>query len=107
MSRTNEKWFGFNLTQKQAVWIFTIALIAVLLISYMIFSLFYMYIINFILNPYYTINILLQLLITMLPSFVILVIFLAISVYTLIKTRKIAKYYSQEFNQPSPKMKEE
>ena len=94
MSRTNETWFGFNLTQKQAVRIFIIALMAVLLLSYMLVSLFYTYLINFIINPFIE-GYMLTIILNLLPTFVLMLVFLAISVYTLIKMRKIGKYYSQ------------
>ena len=107
MSRENETWFGFNLSQKQAVWIFVLSLLGVIGTSYVTFSLFYPYLIMVFTTSYFTLEYFFQIMITLVPVIALNIVFLIISVYSLVKTRKIAKYYSQNPSLASPKMKEE
>lgn len=96
MSRQNETWFGFNLTQKQSVYIFVLALLGVILSSMGILTMFYPYLMMAFLypSPYYDFTYFLQMLLSMLPYFLVMAVILGLSAYTISKTRKIAKYYS-------------
>ncbi len=95
MSRENETWFGFNITQKQSVWIFVIALISVILTSYTLFSFIYTYLIMIITSPFFDFGDFIMMMLTIGPPLGIIAVFLALSIYTVVKTRRIAKYYSQ------------
>lgn len=106
MSRENEKWFGFILTQKQAVWIFILSLIGVIGTSFIIVSMFYPYLFMLVTSSFFDIDDFVRLLLQMAPMYAMGIIFFVICVYTLIKTRKIAIFYSQNLSQPTNNMKE-
>jgi hypothetical protein len=96
MYRKNLTWFGFRLTQKQAVQIFILSLIGIIISSFVLCGLIIPSLFSYILyDPYYyPSNYFLQMLISMSPYFVVLIIVLSLSIYSVVRCRKIAKYYS-------------
>ncbi len=96
MSKDNRSWFGIKLTQKQSVSLFALALIGIFILSFMILFTFYPYISMFLFSPYYyNFEYFISMLIIMLPFILVIVAFLIICIYSLIRSRKIAKFYSE------------
>jgi hypothetical protein len=99
MSRENIKWFGFNLTQKQAVNIFILSLIGVIFSAFFMLMMLYPIIMTFTYydpyDPYfYPDNYIIMMLLNMLAPLVLFLVIFLISLYSLNRCRKIAKYYS-------------
>ena len=95
MSRDKNSWFGFRLTQKQAFNLFIISLLGVLGLSFFIFMAFYQYLIMTLTSSYYDFDYSIGMIITLLPVYLILIVFLIICIYSLITSRRIAKFYSE------------
>jgi hypothetical protein len=98
MSRKNSTWFGFNITQKQSVQIFILSIIGLFfstfLLSMMLYSLVSMIIYY---DPYYYTpddNYIIRMVFSILPYLLVFSMIFILSLYSLIKCRKIAKYYS-------------
>lgn len=96
MKRENNTWFGFSLTQKQSVNIFILSLIGVIFSSFALFMMTYQMFISFsYYDPYYySENYVLQMFLSMLGPLMLLLIIFLLSLYSMIRTRKIAKFYS-------------
>lgn len=101
MSKDKISWFGFKITQKQAVTIFILSIIGICILSMttwsLIFSFFY-----WIFEPYdyQDIGYHIGMLVTMLPYYSFLIVLLVLCIYSLIRSRRIAKFYSDRmFNQ--------
>jgi len=95
MNRDKNSWFGFKLTQKQAVSIFILSLIGMLILTFLTLSTIYPYLIMTLTSSYYNIDYYIGMLIAMLPIYLIIIVFLIICIYSLIKSRIIAKFYSE------------
>ncbi len=101
MSRKKNTWFGFNLTQKQSVHIFILSIAGLFISVFLLMTMVYPLIMNVIYydtyyGPYYypDESYMMMMIFSMLPfMFVSCGIFL-LSLYSLIRCRKIAKYYS-------------
>lgn len=103
-------WFGFSMTQKQAVWIFVLSLIGICILSFALFSIFFSLFANLIyLDPYYfPPNYYLRQLLIMLPYLVFIVILLILAIYTAVKCRRIAIFHSRnEYHNKSHDIKME
>ncbi len=101
MSKDKITWFGFKITQKQAVIIFILALVGTCILSMATWSFFYS-IFNIIFEPYYDNNpdAIIQVLINMIPYYTFFIVLLILCIYSLIRSRRIAKFYSERlFNQ--------
>ena len=100
MSRESPTWFGIKLSHKQATNVFIISLVGIFFFSMVLVPLIFSFIISIrsaIMYDYmgdwleYT-------LIYMLPILLILISFLNISIYSLVKSRRIARSYSDLIN---------
>ena len=98
MYRKDLTWFGFRLTQKQAVQIFILSLIGIIISTFIFCGLIIPYLFSYFLyDPYYyPSNYIFQMLISMGPYFVVLVIVLSLSIYSVVRCRQIAKNYSYQ-----------
>ena len=98
MSRKKITWFGFNLTQKQAVSIFILSIAGLFITAFLFMTMLLPFIMNIMLyDPYYYPPdgyYLMYMLISMLPYMFVFCGVFVISLYSLIRCRKIAKYYS-------------
>ena len=96
MKNEKKTWFGFKITQKQAVIVFILALIGTCVLSMMALSLIYM-IFSLIFFSYDHLNLdyYVGLLISMGPYYTLCIVLLILCIYSLIRTRRIAKYYSE------------
>jgi len=109
MSRKKITWFGFNLTQKQSVQIFILSIVGLIISVFllmMMVSPLIMIIIYY--DPYYypDDNYIILMIISMLPFIVVICGIFLLSLYSLIRCRKIAKYYSPLIDpvlEPKPK----
>ena len=95
MSKDKNSWFGIKLTQKQAFNLFILSLLGVLFLSFVIISTIYPYLIMTLTSSYYDFDYSIGMIITLLPVYLILIVFLIICIYSLIKSRRIAKFYSE------------
>ena len=110
MNRKNNTWFGFSLTQKQSVQIFILSIIG-LLISVFLFTMMLLPIImNFVYyDPYYYSDddyFIFSMIFSMFPYMFVFSVLFVLSLYSLIRCRKIAKYYSPLIDpgiEPKPK----
>ena len=98
MNKKNNTWFGFSLTQKQSVQIFVLSIIG-LLISVFLFTMMLLPIImNFIYyDPYYYPDddyFIFTMIFSMFPYLIVFGVLFVLSLYSLIRCKKIAKYYS-------------
>jgi hypothetical protein len=103
MYRRNLTWFGFNISQKQAVQIFILSLIGIIFTLFVLSSFIMSYIMSFMYyDPlYYPDNYILQTLISMLPYLILVLSIFLLSCYSAVRCRKIAKYHSYNMlNQP-------
>jgi len=97
MSRKNSTWFGFNITQKQSVQIFILSIVGLFISIFLLSMMLYSLVINIIFytpfgsseDYYYIIMIF-----GMLPYLLVFSMIFILCLYSLIKSRKIAKYYS-------------
>ncbi len=102
----NETWFGIVLTQRQATSLFVLSIagtfITFFIVMQMLMPMLYMFAI-----PYYPGNIsyFFQSLLMMSPIYIACIIGLILCIYTLRKSRKIAKSYSEKMFSNSPKSK--
>ncbi|MHA2037846.1 MAG: zinc ribbon domain-containing protein [Promethearchaeota archaeon] len=95
MNREKNTWFGINLTQRQSTSLFVLSIAGTLITSLMLLQMFTPLLIM-VSAPYYgDMSYFFQTLLIMSPYYVGISIGLILSVYTLIKSRKIAKTYSQ------------
>jgi hypothetical protein len=103
MKNDQPTWFGFNLTQKQSVYIFVFALIGLLIclmafitfFSSMFMNFYYM-ITNPYNDPYYNDNYyIISMLVSSIPMLVFFAVLTAICSYSISRCRKTAVYYRQ------------
>jgi hypothetical protein len=101
MGRKNFTLFGFNLTQKQSVQIFILSIAGLIISVFLLMSMvtpLIMSIINYdsYYGPYYVPddNYIIMMILTMIPYIVVICGIFILSLYSLIRCRKIAKYYS-------------
>ncbi len=110
MSRKKMTWFGFNLTQKQSVSIFILSIAGLFISVFLFTSMLYPIIMNFIyFDRYYyppDNNYLMMMIFSMLPYMFVFCGVFVLSLYSLIRCRKIAKCYSPLIDpvlEPKPK----
>ncbi len=98
MSRKKITWFGFNLTQAQSVSLFILSIAGLFISTFLFMSILYPLLMNMIFyDPYYyppEDDYMIMMLFSMLPYMFVLCGVFVISLYSLIRCRKIAKYYS-------------
>ena len=96
MSRKNITWFGFNLTQKQSISIFILSIVGLFISSFVFMTILYPLIMNIMYyDPYYyPENYVIMMIFSMLPYMLVFCGVFVLSLYSLIRSRKIAKYYS-------------
>jgi hypothetical protein len=97
MNRENITWFGFRLTQKQSVNIFILSVIGVVFSAFFLLMMVYPMIMSFMYyDPYYPPSggYFFSMLLTMLAPILLFVVIFILSVYSLNRSRKIAKFYS-------------
>ena len=104
MSRKETTWFGIKLTQRQATNLFILSIAGTFITFLIVIQMFLPMILMFT-NPYYygDLRYFFQTLLMMSPYLIALVIGLILSVYTLIRSRKIAKSYSELISTNSSK----
>ncbi|MEJ2276681.1 MAG: zinc ribbon domain-containing protein [Candidatus Lokiarchaeota archaeon] len=101
MERKNLKnltWFGFNITQKQAVQVFVLSLIGILISIFILSSFVYTIVLSMIYyNPIYDPGHLyiLRTFLSMSPYIIMVLIIFVLSSYSALRCRRIAKYYSK------------
>jgi uncharacterized membrane protein len=102
MNKNQPTWFGFNLTQKQAVFVFVFALIGLLIcimafISFLssIFMNFYYTIGDPYYETYYNDYYIISMFISYIPLLIFFTVLLAICSYSISRCRKTAIYYRQ------------
>jgi len=113
MSRKKITWFGFNLTQKQSVHIFILSIAGIFISAFLLMTMLYPLIMNIIYydsyyDPYYypDDNYIIMMIFSMIPYIVVSCGIFLLSLYSLIRCRKIAKYYSPIIDpvlKPKPK----
>jgi len=96
MNRNETTWFGLRLTQRQATNLFVLSIVGIFITFFIVIQMLMPLLLMFT-SPYYYGNLsyFLQSLIMMLPYSIAFFIGLILSIYTLIKSRKIAKSYSE------------
>ncbi|MHA2181489.1 MAG: zinc ribbon domain-containing protein [Promethearchaeota archaeon] len=96
MNRKETKWLGIELTQRQSTNLFILS-IAGTLITFLIVAQMFLPLILMFTNPYYggDLRYFFQTFLMMFPYLLALTIGLILSIYTLIRSRKIAKSYSE------------
>lgn len=106
MNRNETTWFGLRLTQRQATNLFVLSIVGIFitffLVIQMLMPLLYMFTV-----PYYYggSNYFFQSLLMMAPYYIAFITGLILSIYTLVKSRKIAKSYSELISTNSSKSK--
>ena len=93
MNRNENTWFGIKLTQRQATSLFILSIAGTLITFSMVIQIFMPLFLTYS-NPY-DLQFFFQIFLMMLPYFFVMIAGLSLSVYTLIKCRKIAKSYSE------------
>ncbi len=103
MSRKKITWFGFNLTQKQSVSVFILSIAGLFISAFLFMTMLLPFIMNIIYNDLYYYppddSYLIIMLFSILPYMVVFCGVFVISLYSLIRCRKIAKYYSPSIDQ--------
>jgi len=100
MSKTKLTWFGIRLTQKQSVTIFVLALIGTVILSFTTWTLIYQFFWIFRPRDYMDLDDYIRMLFSMIPMYSIYFAFFILCIYSLIRSRQIAKNYSETmFNQ--------
>ncbi|MBY8984601.1 MAG: zinc ribbon domain-containing protein [Candidatus Lokiarchaeota archaeon] len=96
MNRNENTWFGIKLNQRRATNLFILSIAGTLITLVMLVQLF-MPLVSMFLSPYYAeeLQYYFQIMLMNLPYLVVMIAGFAISVYTLIKCRKIAQSYSE------------
>ncbi|MBY9014638.1 MAG: zinc ribbon domain-containing protein [Candidatus Lokiarchaeota archaeon] len=101
MNRKNNTWFGFNLTQKQSVQIFILSIVGLLISIFLLMTILSSLIMSIIYyvpyyDPYYEPEnyFIIQVIFGMLPYMFIFSVTIFLCLYSLIRCKKIAKYYS-------------
>lgn len=95
MSRERPTWFGIKLSHKQAINVFIISFIGIFLLSMILLPFIFSFISSIrsaIIYDY--LDGLTYTLMYMLPYLLILIVFLNICIYSLAKSRRIARFYS-------------
>ena len=97
MTRKNITWFGFKITQKQSVQIFIVSIIGLFISVFLLMTMISSVMMNFMYyDPYYYPDdyFIFQVIYGMLPYILIFSATFFMSLYSLIRCRKIAKNYS-------------
>ena len=101
MSRQKMTWFGFNLTQKQAVSIFILSIAGLFISVFLLMSMLFPLMMNILYydpyyDPYYEPDnyYVMMMIFSMLPYMFAFCGVFVLCLYSLIRCRKIAKYYS-------------
>jgi len=113
MSRKKITWFGFNLTQKQSVQIFILSIVGLIISVFLLMTMVFPLIMSIIYydsyyDPYYEPDdyYIILMIFSMLPYIVVICGIFFLSLYSLIRCRKIAKYYAPLIDpvlEPKPK----
>ena len=113
MSRKKITWFGFNLTQKQSVQIFILSITGLIISVFLLMTIVPSLIMSVIqynsyYDPYYDQNdyYIIMMIFSMIPYIVVICGIFLLCLYSLIRCRKIAKYYSPLIDpvlEPKPK----
>ena len=113
MSRKKITWFGFNLTQKQSISIFILSIAGLFISVFLLMSMLSPLLMNILYSdpyydPYYEPDdyFVLMMIFSMLPYMFVICGVFVLSLYSLIRCRKIAKYYSPLIDpvlEPKPK----
>jgi len=99
-SRKKITWFGFNLTQKQSVQIFILSIAGLIISLFLLMTMVAPLIMNIVYTPYYDPYFdpddyyIIWMIVSMLPYIFVICGILLLSLYSLIRSRKIAKHYS-------------
>lgn len=96
MNRNETTWFGIKLTQRQATNLFILSIAGIFITLIVVIQMF-MPLLYMLTIPYYYGNTsyFFQTLLMMAPYYIAFIAGLILSIYTLIKSRKIAKSYSE------------
>ena len=97
MSRKKITWFGFNLTQKQSLSIFILSIIGLFISAFLLMTMLYPLMMNILYyDPYYEPDdyYVMRMIFSMLPYMFVFCGVFVLNLYSLIRCRKIAKYYS-------------
>jgi len=101
MSRQKMTWFGFNLTQKQAVSIFMLSIAGLFISVFLLMSMLLPLMMNLLYydpyyDPYYEPEnyYVIMMIFSMLPYMFVFCGVFVLCLYSLVRCRKIAKYYS-------------
>lgn len=96
MNRNETTWFGIKLTQKQATNLFVLSIVGIFITFFIVIQMLMPLLLMFT-NPYYYggSSYFFQSLLMMAPYYIACITGLILSIYTLIKSRKIAKSYSE------------
>ncbi|KKN06371.1 hypothetical protein LCGC14_1077970 [marine sediment metagenome] len=93
MNRNETTWFGIRLTQKQATNLFVLSIVGVFITFFVVIQMFIPLIYMFT-SPYGGIGYLWQSLFMLAPYYIAFLVGLILSIYSLIRSRKIARSYS-------------
>ncbi len=104
MNRNETTWFGIKLTQRQATNLFILSIAGIFITLIVVIQMF-MPLLYMLTIPYYYGNTsyFFQSLLMMAPYYIAFIAGLILSIYTLIKSRKIAKSYSELISTNSSK----
>ena len=95
MDREKTTWFGIRLTQRQATSLFVLAIAGTFILSFAVFQLFYQ-IIYYVTNPYYdSYDYFFNFVLSMLPFYIPFIAGLILCLYTLFRSRNIARSYEE------------
>ncbi|MHA1240688.1 MAG: hypothetical protein ACTSQU_07815 [Promethearchaeota archaeon] len=95
MSRKKMTWFGFSLTQKQSITLFILSIAGLFISVFLFMTMLYPLIMNIVYyDPYYPDDYFIVILFSMLPYMIVSCGVFVISLYSLIRCKKIAKYLS-------------
>ena len=104
MNRNETTWFGIKLTQRQATNLFVWSIVGIFITFSLVIQMFLPLLFMFT-NPYYygDIRYFFQSLLMMSPYYIAMIAGLILSIYSLIKSRRIAKSYSEIISTNSSK----
>ncbi|MFW9781242.1 MAG: zinc ribbon domain-containing protein [Candidatus Heimdallarchaeota archaeon] len=93
-------WFGFGMTQKQAVWVFVLAIIGICVISFALFTMCYsLFTVLIYFDPYfYSPSYFFRQFLVLLPYILFFGILMIFAIYTAVKCRRIAKFHSRSID---------
>ena len=109
MSRKKITWFGFNLTQKQSVQIFILSIAGIFISAFLLMTMLFPLIMTIIYYDSYYYqddNYIIMMVFSMIPYMFVFCGLFSLSLYSFIRCRKIARYYSPLIDpvlEPKPK----